>query len=138
MGVKEVAMTFNSLTKLSLLTAFIGALAPSVVLAQSAPNAKTCLFYEHFDFEGKHFGLHTGHILTTAENVPAAKVYSGGKDFQRFVSTEWAGRVSSLKVPPNCIADVFNGTKSVPISADLPRFSDEFHDKSTGFGCRCK
>lgn len=104
----------------------------------TAPEKSTCLFYEHFDYKGKHFGLYKRDVLVTSNNVPSSSVYGTGPVGKRFVSKEWAGRVSSFRVPPNCEAIVTNGNKKVSIWKDVPKFSGEFNDKGIGFGCHCK
>lgn len=110
---------------------------PSVAPAQSAPQAKTCLFYEHFNYEGEHFGLYAGDVLVTREDADSSVVHPGeGK--RRFVSPDWANRVSAVKVPPNCTAFVSTGNGGGQYPTDMAAFNDDTQDKGEAFGCECK
>ena len=71
----KISSTNKSLLVLSL-TAALCAL-PMLATAQSAPQAKTCLFYEHFNYGGEHFGLYEGDVLVTAEGVNADPAQPG-------------------------------------------------------------
>jgi hypothetical protein len=110
---------------------------PMMAVAQSAPQAKTCLFYEHFDYRGKHFGLYEGDVLVTRADANSDVVHpKPGK--QRFVSPEWANRVSGVKVPPNCTAYVSVGNGVGVYPTDMAAFNDDTQDKGEAFGCKCK
>lgn len=109
---------------------------PLIASAQSAPQAKTCLFYEHFNYEGRYFGLYAGDVLVTGEDVDSRAVRPG-KDGRRFVSTDWAGSVSGVKVPPNCTAYVSVGNGVGKYTGDMPAFNDDTQDKGEAFGCEC-
>jgi len=128
----------SRLAKLLTCTALTLACFSAPTFSQTAPEKSTCLFYEHFNYQGEHFGLYKRDALVTNDSVSSALVYGDGPVGRRFVSTEWAGRVSSLKVPPNCMAIVTNGGKPVGLWKDLASFSADFNDKSIGFGCHCK
>jgi len=125
--------------KLKLLAAITAVVAiPTMSTAQTAPQANTCLFYEHFNYEGEQFGLHKGDMLSTSDKVAPTAVYAGGLPGKNFVAPQWAGRVSSLKVPKGCMAIVYNGKdKAVGPRSDLSQFSAPYNDKSVGFGCHC-
>lgn len=116
-----------------------GATAPANA-PQTAPQAKTCLFFENFDYGGASFGLYSGDLLVTNANVSPDGVYRGTFKGRKFVAPEWAGRVSSLKVPKNCTAYVMDATTlpRAELSVDLRAFTDRFNDKSVSFGCSCK
>jgi hypothetical protein len=121
---------------------FLGGIAafmtlPMTALAQTAPQAKTCLFYEHFNYAGKHFGLYEGDVLVTRADANSDVVHpKRGK--QRFVSPEWANRVSAVKVPPNCTAYVSIGKAVGQYPTDMAAFNDDTQDKGEAFGCKCK
>lgn len=123
---------------LFLLGGFVAfAAMPLTAVAQSAPQAKTCLFYEHFDYAGKSFGLYEGDVLVTGEAVKSDMVRPG-KNKRRFVSPEWANKVSGVKVPPNCTAYVSIGAGVGVYPTDMARFNDDTQDKGEAFGCECK
>lgn len=110
---------------------------PTLAAAQSAPQAKTCLFYEHFDYGGQHFGLYEGDVLVTRENAKTDGVHPGqGK--RRFVAPEWANKVSAVKVPKNCTAYVSVGNGVGQYPTDMARFNSDTQDKGEAFGCKCK
>ena len=50
---------------------------PLIASAQSAPQAKTCLFFEHFNYEGEKFGLYEGDVLVTREDANSDVVHPG-------------------------------------------------------------
>lgn len=109
----------------------------SIAAAQSAPQAKTCLFYEHFNYEGQHFGLYEGDVLVTREDANSDVVHPG-KGKRRFVSPEWKNRVSGVKVPKNCTAYVSVGNGVGQYPTDMAAFNDDTQDKGEAFGCKCK
>ena len=130
--------------KTKMLQALLVALAITAVstasmqaVAQSAPQAKTCLFYEHFKYTGKNFGLYEGDVLVTRENVKTDSVHPG-KGKRRFVAPEWAGKVSGVKVPPNCTAYVSIGNAVGVYPTDMSLFNNDTNDKGEAFGCKCK
>lgn len=125
---RKILIVVSGITALSTL--------PMIATAQSAPQAKTCLFYEHFDYAGEHFGLYEGDVLVTREDANSDVVHPGnGK--RRFVSPEWANRVSAVKVPPNCTAYVSVGNGVGQYPTDMARFNDDTQDKGEAFGCKC-
>ena len=105
--------------------------------AQSAPQAKTCVFYEHINYTGKHFGLYAGDVLVTRDNVKSDSVHPG-KGKRRFVAPEWTGKVSGVKVPPNCTAYVSIGNAVGEYPKDMSLFNNDTNDKGEAFGCKCK
>ena len=131
----KISTTSKALIVFSL-TAALSAL-PLIATAQSAPQAKTCLFYEHFDYGGEHFGLYEGDVLVTGDNVNADAVQPG-KGKRRFVDPKWAKRVSAVKVPPNCTAYVSIGNGVGQYPTDMAAFNDDTQDKGEAFGCKCQ
>lgn len=131
----KISTTSKALIVFSL-TAVFSAL-PLIATAQSAPQAKTCLFYEHFNYGGEHFGLYEGDVLVTGKNVKADAV-KPGKGKRRFVDPKWAKRVSAVKVPPNCTAYVSIGNGVGQYPTDMAAFNDDTQDKGEAFGCKCQ
>lgn len=112
-------------------------LAPSAI-AQSLGTAKTCTFYEHFDYRGESFSLHDGHVLTVDPAFVVGNDWLRGPDYQRFNAPQWAGRVSSNKVANGCRAIVVNDWQTNVWVQDVPRYSATYNDKAATFGCRCQ
>ena len=125
------------LKTVAILVAFAGTSAMSA--PQTAPQAKTCQFFEDFNYQGAHFGLYTGDMLATNAQVNPQSVFDGGLKGRKFVDPKWAARVSSLKVPKGCMAIVYNGKdRAVGLWQDLAQFTPQYNDKGVGFGCHCK
>ncbi len=132
-------MNMSGIGKTLVLLGGIVALAatPLVAVAQSAPQAKTCLFFEHFDYAGKQFGLYEGDVLVTRKDANS-DVVRPIKGKKRFVSPEWANKVSAVKVPPNCTAYVSTGAGVGVYPTDMAKFNADTQDKGEAFGCECK
>jgi hypothetical protein len=124
----KIAMSFLNIILLSSVS--LGS------LAQSAPQAKTCLFYEHFNYAGKNFGLYEGDVLVTRADAKSDVVHPG-KGKKRFVNPEWAKRVSAVKVPKNFTAYVSVGNGVGEYPTDMAAFNDDTQDKGEAFGCKC-
>lgn len=104
-------------------------------IAQSAPEPSTCLFFEDANYGGAHFGLYNGDALKVGESVGTPQGF-GSK--RVFVEPQWAGRVSSHKVPPNCSATVVNDQgQTAVVGSDLPVYHSHHENRSIAFGCAC-
>jgi hypothetical protein len=116
-----------------------GLLAPLASTAQTAPEKSTCLFYENVDYKGKHFGLYKGDALITKASVKPESVYKGGFKGRVFTQPEWAGKVSSVKVPKGCSLSlvVESGQSFQGVNQDIPAFAKKYNDQGVGFGCTC-
>jgi len=111
-----------------------------VSAAQTAPEKSTCLFYEHVDYKGKHFGLYKGDALITKASVKPESVYKGDFKGRVFTQPEWGGKVSSVKVPKGCTLSmvVESGQSFQGLEKDIPAIAKKYNDQGVGFGCSCK
>lgn len=128
--------------RLKVFAALVGAaglLVPLASVAQTAPEKNTCLFYEHFDYKGKQFGLFKGDALTTSADVKPENVYLKGFKGRVFMAPEWKGKVSAVKVPKGCKVNVLlaSGKIANEINKDIPKMSGMANDNGVGFGCTC-
>lgn len=127
--------------------ASLGAVIGLAMLAQSAPGmsqsapAKKCAFYEHFDYGGRSFQLHTNHVLAVGDNISVkhedARRARG--DYQKFVDPSWAGTISSVKPGPNCTAQMnFADGSGINVQKDAPQMSGKFNDSAVYVSCSCR
>jgi len=108
----------------------------STSLFANALPANKCKFYEHFDYKGKSFMLHTGHVLTVNSSFKVGADFTNGSDSQRFTAPEWQGKLSSNQVAKGCKAIIVTANENVWVG-DTPRYSGNYNDKVIAVGCRC-
>lgn len=106
--------------------------------AQSHPVQKKCAFYEHFDYQGKSFQLHDGHVLTVDKSFKVGPDFTKKFDYQRFDAPEWAHSISSNKTAKGCQALVVASWEKNVWVGDVPRYDATYNDKAVAVGCRCK
>lgn len=111
-------------------------LATAAFAELTTPNK--CKFYEHFDYKGKSFELHNGHVLTVDPSFKVGPDFTNGPDYQRFNAPEWKGMISSNQVAKGCKAIVVVSWSQNVWVGDTPQYDENYNDKVVAVGCRCK
>jgi hypothetical protein len=114
--------------------------AVSGVKFRPTPSNGTCTLYQHRDFGGSHYVLHSGDVMYMVRDPdPSIGTSDGIHNF--IYDASWNDQLSSLKVSGGCVLTLWEhvnrGGHRFVADNSVPYVGEGWNDKASQADCSC-